>query len=506
MKLNSYNTDLKSKLSEFDLWITPSLGEIKDTEQFKVEVEKLNLGFNTLALITNNYNNVVSCSAANIADNLLPIINAASNKQAIKTLISVIDVIYFATGKTDNNIKCQFPIYIRKELRRDIVPTATKKGLLSQKSVPRTYGASAVISDIVSLSGHVDEQGFLVASFFQLLIPDEINARQLWGMGTSYVMLKKAENELSLLGPLVISQSRGSITATMGHLPEIILRRYMLDWGMIPGEDFNNQDVTLDAFFPEEKSSKDLKKRKYDFIIPYLSRKDCKRIFIQSQFYAGDSGSVSHKVVDQTDSTRAITLEKYPLAVFMEYLDRAGYYSSLNGDLKKMLAKPTTYNFFQIKTAPIKLRRGLQEIQFLTSLEIEHAIILTDGTQNKVEKVLLNDGYSSDEIKNGIDNAVQNGVVISSGNQLLIKSERKQIVRCYCILDCLANYGNPIPADKVSGYLLVPGYEVHWGMPQNDLVAKVLEIAPQIGLEWINVKVAFDDIQWLLDKEFIQAC
>lgn len=45
--------------------------------------------------------------------------------------------------------------------------------------------------------------------------------------------------------------------------------------------------------------------RKYDFIIPYQSRESGLKIFIQSQFYAGDSGSVSHKVVDQTDSSRS---------------------------------------------------------------------------------------------------------------------------------------------------------------------------------------------------------
>lgn len=113
--------------------------------------------------------------------------------------------------------------------------------------------------------------------------------------------------------------------------------------------------------------------------MPYRSRDDGAKIFIQSQFYAGDSGSVSHKVVDQTDSSREVTIKKFPQAVFIEYLDGAGYFSALNGDLQRMLAKPTTKNFIQINSAPLKLRRELQGIDFITTLEIEHAIIMTDG-------------------------------------------------------------------------------------------------------------------------------
>lgn len=61
--------------------------------------------------------------------------------------------------------------------------------------------------------------------------------------------------------------------------------------------------------------------------------------------------------------TRTATLKKYPDAVFLEYLDGAGYFASLNGDLRKMLAKPTTKDFMQIRTAPIKLRRELQKVE-----------------------------------------------------------------------------------------------------------------------------------------------
>lgn len=116
----------------------------------------------------------------------------------------------------------------------------------------------------------------------------------------------------------------------------------MDDWGLKAGIDYNEQDVEIGDLLDGMPADDKVKKRKYDFIVPHQSRRDGAKVFVQSQFYAGDSGSVSHKVVDQTDSSRTVTLRKFPQAVFIEYLDGAGYYSSLNGDLRKMLSKPTT--------------------------------------------------------------------------------------------------------------------------------------------------------------------
>lgn len=45
MKINDYNATLDEKMSEFDMWVTPSLGEIRDTPQFRVNLEQLKKGF-----------------------------------------------------------------------------------------------------------------------------------------------------------------------------------------------------------------------------------------------------------------------------------------------------------------------------------------------------------------------------------------------------------------------------------------------------------------------------
>ena len=165
-----------------------------------------------------------------------------------------------------------------------------------------------------------------------------------------------------------------------------------------------------------------------------------------------------------------------------------------------MLAKSTTKDFIQISTAPLKLRRELQEIHFLTVLEVEHAILITGGGKEKVIDLLKQDGYAIKEINLVIENAKENNIIIENEENLLLIEERKQIIRKYCLLDIIANYGNPIPADRRAGFLIVPGYSITWGIPQAD----VIKIAPMLEKQWKKASDPFEDIQWLLEKGFVK--
>lgn len=169
---------------------------------------------------------------------------------------------------------------------------------------------------IVQLKEKDSFQIALLKTYLQLIISDKMYAKQLWSLGNAYCSQKALGNGEALISSIVIFQSRGSITASQGHIPEAILRKYMSDWGLTSDFDFNTQDVEIGTLLENIEIDNKIKKRKYDFILPFKSRKTGSKIFIQCQFYAGDSGSVSHKVVDQTDSTREVTLKKYPQAVF----------------------------------------------------------------------------------------------------------------------------------------------------------------------------------------------
>ena len=92
--------------------------------------------------------------------------------------------------------------------------------------------------------------------------------------------------------------------ASGGHEPENRLRKLLSDWGLQADVDYNINDVIVSG----EKSDRQSKTRAFDFVVPYKTvgwnPNWDNRIFIQCQFYAGDSGSVSHKNVDQTRSSR----------------------------------------------------------------------------------------------------------------------------------------------------------------------------------------------------------
>lgn len=503
MRLKEYQASLNEKMSEFDMWVTPSLGEIRDTEQFKINLALLKTGFDYIYKITDGFASVQFCSAHSMAENALLCIREMSLENARIFLDDICNVLLLATGKTDNNLKCQFPLMLKNSVGISSYPQKMSSGLWKDKALPRTLQMSDVTKIIVSLFEKENYQRIFMESYFQLIISDEDYAKQLWCLGNAYAIQKSNGNENYLLGSIVVFQSRGSITATKGHIPESILRGYMSEWGLTPGEDFNLQDVEIGDFLSEVETDAQLKKRKYDFIIPFRSRKTGAKIFIQSQFYAGDSGSVSHKVVDQTDSTRAVTLRKFPGAVFVEYLDGAGYFSSLNGDLRKMLAKETTKDFIQIRTAPLKLRRELQGIHFLTTLEIEHAILQTNGVKAAVVELLMQDGYAEQEVKLSIHNAVIHNDLIEKNSCLMICQRRVETVRKYCLLDIIANYGEPVPVGKGVGYLYVAGYQTHWGMPQNKAISIALQKCPQLNALWQDKEIPFNDLQWLLDNGFV---
>ncbi len=148
-------------------------------------------------------------------------------------------------------------------------------------------------------------------------------------------------------------------------------------------------------------------------------------------------------------------------ARFVEYVDGAGYFSSLNGDLKTLLSKPTTASFFQVRSAAIRLRRELQQVGFLVPLELEHAIFCSNGTRTNVYQWLIDEAYCEQEIERCLEDCIQrNLVTVEDGDRLSVTVERRTIARRYFLLDVVARCGEA-PADnqnRLSRSLMVPGY------------------------------------------------
>ena len=496
MKLCKHKYTEKEKLTEFDRWITPSLGDIKDSIEFSNILAELEDGFNSLSCYTNNFSNLETCTSYHISEKITFAIHKIADIRP--HLTNVLNVILLSTGKTDNNLKCQYPIVLNRLYAGGNIP-ACRAGKTTLIKIPRVFDLNKVVSHFEALSPYPEMLAPQLKSYLDLLLSDEQYRARLYSLGISYHTLKEKGLGMNLLASIATFQSRGSITAKSGHKPERILRSYMTDWGLNAGTDYNTDDIDIYELLNLKKKKSD-KARKYDFIVPFRSKSEGKKLFVQCQFYAGDSGSVSHKVVDQTDASRKQTQRVYPNAVFVEYLDGAGYFSSLNGDLKKMLAKKTTKSFFQVKTAPVKFRRELQEIAFLTPLEIEHAILAGNDSEAKLVDTLQRQGYDRNEISRCLDTCKQNNLLGFEKNKYIIKEERRDIAIKYCLLDCIANYGHAVNTDIEKGILFVPGFYNHWGMSQTTLLDTFNREFTDIEL---SARDILEKIQWLIDKEFV---
>ena len=114
MKLPVKPISAGDTLLEFDVWLTPTLGEIRDTERFQNEMESSVRIFEVLGRTTDKFSLKKKPDIRKIAEAVELEINGADKKYAKKFLVSIADLIYLVSGKSDNNCKCQLLIYIRQ--------------------------------------------------------------------------------------------------------------------------------------------------------------------------------------------------------------------------------------------------------------------------------------------------------------------------------------------------------------------------------------------------------
>jgi hypothetical protein len=487
-------------LLEFDVWLTPTLGEIRDTERFQNEMSSAVRIFEVLGNKTDKFSLKKKPDIRKIAEAVEHEISTADKKYAKKFLTSIADLLYLVTGKSDNNCKCQLPIYLRQKNIFNRMPVVIN-GDVEHQNWPRVIKAVQLMKIVADLNNHPDMQTELIRLFFEFILSDESYLSQLWAIGNCYYSLKPYKKEKSLLSPLVIFKIRGSVTASGGHDPEQLLREMMADWGMKQGVDFNNDDVVIDS--SEAKKSGRTKIRKYDFLLPYKSHGWQPGLFIQCQFYAGDSGSVSHKNVDQTSSARRYTAKHFPKARFIEFVDGAGYFASLNGDLKTLLQMTNTHSFFQIKSAPTRLRRELQQIGYLTPLEVEHALFCFDGTIKRAVKKLEGDGYSSNEIERVFAMMIEDELIHFKNNKYVVSDERAIIARRHFILDVIAIHGSVLVPQQGKGHILIPGYGPFYGIKLKDLPPLILHYATSLTPEINSTSTFLADLEWLAGNGYI---
>ncbi|MDQ2808969.1 MAG: hypothetical protein M3Z04_19000, partial [Chloroflexota bacterium] len=116
MKLPLPSRDLSRDLREFDVWITPALGEIRDTARFKHELDRVTVVLETMGRATAEFAREDTCNPVALADIFVRTIQMPATDHALpvgELLHALAAVLFLVTGKSDNNAKCQLPIYLR---------------------------------------------------------------------------------------------------------------------------------------------------------------------------------------------------------------------------------------------------------------------------------------------------------------------------------------------------------------------------------------------------------
>jgi len=521
MKLPKPDLDTPTKLREFDVWITPSLGEIKDSPQFKAELAGIAETFELMGQATGKFADPGECRPDAIATAFIKHAEGLGFSGAAVALTRLASVLFLVTGKSDNNAKCQLPLFLRDQVKLPTFPTVQKSrskktpgATVAEAGIPRVLTSEKYMETVAALKDAPQRQAVFLNHYIAFLLNDPTYVSQLWSIGHSYFALKSFGKEKDFLSPLVAFKVRGSVAATGGHDPEILLRNRLIEWGLKPGIDYNPSDVTLAAMkkilgVKDAPASKDkfakkrAKSRAYDFVLPFKTPGTYRRVCVQSQFYAGDSGSVSHKNVDQTATSRTALRALISDAVLVEYVDGAGYFSSLNGDLEKLLEMEGT-EFCQIRSSPIRLRRELQHAGFLTPLELQQATYrTTDPTRKSVAKVVKTEGYAEAEFARCLTDALDRGLLIEADGTLSPRPADRDKVRRYILLDVAAIAGSSPVAETapMAGALMVPGYGPFHGIKLDDLVRQAKRLAPGSVGDIDKSETLMADLRWLTEQK-----
>lgn len=100
----------------------------------------------------------------------------------------------------------------------------------------------------------------------------------------------------------------------------------------------------------------------------------------------------------------------------------------------------------------------------------------SSGDINEIGTILITQGYKPDEINRSISQATKIGLLRRHANNLILRDERRELVRQYLLLDILANYSKEIKlgTNSSAANILIPGYGPFYGMGMDELVSLAL--------------------------------
>lgn len=460
-------------LAEFDQWVTPSLGDIRDTGKFADEAASLYAVIQAIAAESHASGSTAVESARRAIARALV---GATPAQAETDLAAIVTTLYLVTAKSDNAVKCQYPIWYRG--RHGNRYPVIRSDRLSNQPVPTVIKSTDVVRMGVRLA-RIDAAAAaeLVEGYVGFLLSDPKDVLQLDALVSAFAALEASlpGSGTHLLAPLVAFQVRGSVAASGGHDPEQIVRHYLKEWGFAPGVHFNLNDITAGALSDWLVDQGDTlggtrtrqpatgdKTRAFDFVIPNFVTGAGRRVMVQSQFYAGDSGSVSHKNVDQAGVARAHAAGLFPDARFVELVDGAGYCSSLRQDLRHLLFAADTDDFVQLRSVAVRLRRILQQSSLISPLDV--AVRVAEGitTYDELEADLADRAPTGFDLPTALAQWVTDDWVANGDGRLSVGATHAAVVERYRQLDAIIAAGG----ERFQGTgVIVPGFGPDFGTP-----------------------------------------
>jgi hypothetical protein len=508
------NLTILQRLEEFEVWLTPYSGEIRLTTKFADALAASVRAFEWLCEATNNFADEAALTHEFLRDEVMRQINGRSAPDAKQILLDLVGVLFMATGKAGNSAKVQLPVFLKNVLKRTTLPRTfgRKNRRIEQAAFSAEIDMPMYMGWVANLDHSPSDQRSLLDIFLRFVLNERIYLTQLWSLGHSYASLWQSGRGESLLSPFVVFQVRGSVAASSGHEPERNLRELLGQWGLQAGVDFNTNDVilkddTIEELGRELNDEEKVKTRAYDIVLPYKTPGWRPRVLIQCQFYAGDSGSVAHKTVDQVTASRRETSGLLRDGVlFVEYLDGAGVLGSLSSDLRSIMAMANTAFVLQMRTIPVRIRRAMQEIGYLTPLEVEHAILSAGPDRLSVIAALVGDGYDRREVERVIAFGQANNLFDRpNGEHIAVRADRKDQARAYFVLDIVALSGRAVDVatSSLPGFISIPGYGPYFGLEDSAAKATAVDVVPGFAADWPDDATFQADVMQLAQRNFV---
>jgi len=162
----------------------------------------------------------------------------------------------------------------------------------------------------------------------------------------------------------------------------------------------------------------------------------------------------------------------------------------------------TTHSFIQIRSAPIRLRRELQALGFVTPLEIEHTLIQSSGDEAEIGAALVAHGYQATEVRRAMEHATRHGIIRKDRTKLSLRDDRREAVRQHLLLDVLCIHGRDIQPGTTASVasVLVSGHGPFFGMEMDELVNVAIAKAGQLGDEISHSQTFATDIKALSQR------